>query len=102
MLLTQLPDGLWQVEVNGFDYFDTAKGELVSGGKGKIAAWQLDTDYDGRGLFPRQVFFLMAGKDEGWVKSKKTCAPSWMRGFCSNSPAGCRCPLPPERTSRWR
>ncbi len=26
------------VEVNGFDYFDTAKGELVSGGKGKIAA----------------------------------------------------------------
>jgi adenine-specific DNA-methyltransferase len=31
--LTALPDGLWQVEVNGFDYFDTAKGELVSGGK---------------------------------------------------------------------
>ncbi|MBK8357921.1 MAG: hypothetical protein IPL15_02515 [Comamonadaceae bacterium] len=39
--LTALPDGLWQVEVNGFDYFDTAKGELVSGGKTKIAAWQL-------------------------------------------------------------
>jgi hypothetical protein len=31
--LRKLPDGLWQVEVNGFDYFDTAKGELVSGGK---------------------------------------------------------------------
>ena len=59
------------VEVHGFDYFDTAKGELVSGGKGKIAMWLLDTDYDERSLFPRQVFFPMAGKGEGWEKLKK-------------------------------
>ena len=71
VLLSATKDGLWQVEVNGFDYFDTAKGELVSGGKAKIAAWQLDTDYDGRSLFPHQVFFPMAGKDEGWMKLKK-------------------------------
>jgi adenine-specific DNA-methyltransferase len=70
--LTQTADGLWQVEVNGFDYFDTIKGELISGGKGKIAMWSLDTDYDGRSLFPHQVFFPMAGKDEGWKKLKKT------------------------------
>ncbi len=64
--------GIWyEVEVNGFDYFDTAKGELVSGGKSKIAMWSLDTDYDDRSLFPRQVFFPMAGKDEGWRKLKK-------------------------------
>jgi adenine-specific DNA-methyltransferase len=63
--------GLWQVEVNGFDYFDTSKGELVSGGKARIAMWSLDTDYDGRSLFPHQVFFPMAGKDEGWGKLKK-------------------------------
>lgn len=69
--LTALADGLWQVEVNGFDYFDTTKGELVSGGKTKIAAWSLDTDYDGRSLFPHQFFFPMAGKDEGWMKLKK-------------------------------
>lgn len=69
--LTQTADGLWQVEVNGFDYFDTVKGELISGGKGKIAMWSLDTDYDGRSLFPHQVFFPMAGKDEGWKKLKK-------------------------------
>lgn len=69
--LSQTKDGLWRVEVNGFDYFDTAKGELVSGGKGKIAAWSLDTDYDGRSLFPHQFFFPMAGKDEGWMKLKK-------------------------------
>lgn len=69
--LSQTKDGLWQVEVNGFDYFDTNKGELVSGGKAKIAAWSLDTDYDGRSLFPHQFFFPMAGKDDGWMKLKK-------------------------------
>ncbi len=64
-------DGRYVVEVHGFDYFDTAKGELVSGGKGKIAMWLLDTDYDERSLFPRQVFFPMAGKGEGWERLKK-------------------------------
>ena len=33
--------------------------------------WSLDTDYDDRSLFPRQVFFPMAGKDDGWRKLKK-------------------------------
>ena len=33
--------------------------------------WSLDTDYDERSLFPRQVFFPMAGKGEGWEKLKK-------------------------------
>ena len=64
-------DGRHEVEVHGFDYFDTAKGELVSGGKGKIAAWSLDTDYDERSLFPRQVFFPMAGAKDGWQKLKR-------------------------------
>jgi adenine-specific DNA-methyltransferase len=64
-------DGRYQVEVNGFDYFDTTKGELVSGGKKKIAAWALDTDYDERSLFPRQVFFPMAGAKDGWNKLKR-------------------------------
>jgi adenine-specific DNA-methyltransferase len=30
--------------------------------------WLLDTDYDGRSLYPRQVFFPMAAEDEGWAK----------------------------------
>lgn len=65
-------DGLYEVEVHGFDYFDTVRGELISGGKGKIAMWLLDTDYDERSLFPRQVFFPLAGKGEGWEKLKKS------------------------------
>jgi adenine-specific DNA-methyltransferase len=69
--LRKRKDGNYEVEVHGFDYFDTAKGELVSGGKNKIAVWMLDTDYDDRSLFPRQVFFPLAGKDDGWDKLKK-------------------------------
>jgi len=64
-------DGKYVVEVHGFDYFDTKTGELVSGGKNKIAAWMLDTDYDERSLFPQQVFFPMAGKKDGWNRLKK-------------------------------
>lgn len=64
-------DGKYIVEVHGFDYFDTKSGELVSGGKNKIAAWMLDTDYDERSLFPQQVFFPMAGKKDGWNILKK-------------------------------
>ena len=69
--LTTLADGRYQVEVHGFDYFDTKTGELQSGGKKNIALWSLDTDYDNRSLFPRQVFFPMAGKKDGWYKLKK-------------------------------
>jgi len=61
----------YQVEVHGFDYFDTASGELKSGGKKQIALWALDTDYDDRSLFPKQVFFPMAGAKDGWNKLKK-------------------------------
>ncbi|MGN8199868.1 site-specific DNA-methyltransferase [Salinisphaera sp. RV14] len=64
-------DGRYQIEVHGFDYFDTKSGELKSGGKKNIALWSLDTDYDNRSLFPRQVFFPMAGKKDGWYKLKK-------------------------------
>jgi adenine-specific DNA-methyltransferase len=67
----ELKDGKLQVEVHGFDYFDTKTGELKSGGKRDIAVWELDTDYDDRSLYPRQVFFPMAGKKDGWYKLKK-------------------------------
>jgi len=58
----------WQVEVLGFDYFNTRTGTIDSGDTTKIAMWLLDTDYDGRSLFPRQVFFPLAAENEGWAK----------------------------------
>lgn len=64
-------DGQYQVEVNGFDYFNTKTGELDSGGKKNIAMWALDTNYDNRSLYPAQVFFPMAGAKDGWNRLKK-------------------------------
>jgi hypothetical protein len=64
----QTKDGQFVVEVNGFDYYNTKTGGVESGGKDKIALWMLDTDYDGRSLYPNQVFFPMANENEGWAK----------------------------------
>jgi len=55
-------------EVRGFDYYNTRTGTIVSGDTTNIAMWLLDTDYDGRSLYPRQVFFPLADEDEGWAK----------------------------------
>ena len=60
--------GKWQVAVQGFDYYNTKTGDVESGGEDKIAMWMLDTDYDGRSLYPRQVFFPMAGSSDGWAR----------------------------------
>lgn len=60
--------GKWQAEVSGFDYYDTRTGTIESGDRSKIAMWLLDTDYDGRSLYPRQVFFPMADDDGGWAR----------------------------------
>ncbi len=63
----------WRVEVRGFDYFNTKTGEagVESGDEKRIAVWMLDTDYDGRSLYPRQVFFPMAGQQDGWARLAK-------------------------------
>jgi adenine-specific DNA-methyltransferase len=60
--------GQWQVEVRGFDYYNTKTGVIESGDTSKIAMWLFDTDYDGRSLYPRQVFFPLAAEDEGWAR----------------------------------
>jgi adenine-specific DNA-methyltransferase len=73
--LTQIKSGgnkgKYQARVNGFDYYDTRSGTIVSGDTKNIAMWLLDTDYDGRSLYPRQVFFPLADDEEGWAKLAK-------------------------------
>jgi adenine-specific DNA-methyltransferase len=64
--------GKWRVSVEGFDYYNTKTGSIESGGSDRIAVWLLDTDYDGRSLFPRQVFFPLAGEQEGWARLAKS------------------------------
>ena len=64
--------GMWQVAVQGFDYYNTKTGDVESGGEDKIAMWMLDSDYDGRSLFPRQVFFPLAGQNDGWARLSRS------------------------------
>ena len=65
---TGADQGKVRVSVHGFDYYNTKTGNIESGGADKIAVWLLDTDFDGRSLFPRQVFFPLAGPKEGWAR----------------------------------
>ena len=62
----------YKVRINGFDYYDVKKGTVESGSTSRIAMWMLDTDYDGMCIVPRQVFFPMGGKKDGWNKLAKT------------------------------
>jgi len=62
---------LHQAEVHGFDYYNPKTGKIESGDTSRIALWLLDPDYDGRSLFPRQVFFPMAGDKDGWARLAK-------------------------------
>ncbi len=62
----------FKVRVNGFDYYDVKKGTVESGSTSRIAMWMLDTDYDGMCIEPKQVFFPMGGKKDGWNKLART------------------------------
>ena len=64
-------EGKYKVDVLGFDYYDTRTGNIDSGGTDKIAMWIIDTDYDGRSIYARQVFFPLAGEKEGWARLAK-------------------------------
>ena len=65
-------EGKFRVSVQGFDYYNTKTGNVESGNADMIAVWMLDPDYDGRSLFPRQVFFPMASAKDGWAKLAKS------------------------------
>ena len=64
--------GKYTVSIEGFDYYDTKTNKIEKGGKDRIAMWMLDTDYDERSLYPRQVFFPLSGNKDGWEKLKKS------------------------------
>jgi adenine-specific DNA-methyltransferase len=98
----QRKDGLFEVEVNGFDYFNTKTGELEGGGKSKIAVWLLDTDYDERSLLPGKCSSRWPARVKAGKSSRKTSAPSWTRANWRNSTAPFPCRSKLARTARLR
>ncbi len=55
--LDESKDGRWTVTMEGVDIYDPVENTVRSTGAEKVAAWFLDSDYDGRTLCITQAFF---------------------------------------------
>jgi adenine-specific DNA-methyltransferase len=62
-------DGQLQVEIRGLDVYDPTTGELRSSSVDDIAAWFLDTSYDGDAFFVRHAYFT--GADDPYDKLRR-------------------------------
>lgn len=55
--LRPLKDGMFEVEMQGVDIYNPVENTLLPTNADKVAAWFLDTDYDGRTFCITQAFF---------------------------------------------
>jgi adenine-specific DNA-methyltransferase len=62
--------GRVRVEILGLDIFDPTTGEVRSSSLDDIAAWFIDTDYDGESFFVRHAYFL--GGNDPYKRLKTT------------------------------
>jgi adenine-specific DNA-methyltransferase len=63
-------DGRVRVEILGLDIFDPTTGDVRSSSLNDIAAWFIDTDYDGESFFVRHAYFL--GGNDPYKRLKAT------------------------------
>ena len=64
-------DGMYTVEMEGVDVYDPVNNTVVDTGAAKVAAWFVDTDYDGRTFCITQAFFP---DRSAWEKLSKALA----------------------------
>jgi hypothetical protein len=62
-------EGMIELEVRGLDVYDPTTGVLRSSSVDDIAAWFLDTNYDGDAFFVRHAYFT--GADDPYGKLRK-------------------------------
>jgi adenine-specific DNA-methyltransferase len=62
-------EGQLQVEIRGLDVYDPTAGQVRSSSTEDIAAWFLDTDYDGDAFFVRHAYFT--GADDPYDKLRR-------------------------------
>jgi len=55
--LKKLGDGQFQIEMQGVDIYDPVNNVLLPTNVDKVAAWFIDTDYDGKTFCITQAFF---------------------------------------------
>ncbi|CAN5772018.1 site-specific DNA-methyltransferase [soil metagenome] len=65
----QTDDGMMTVEIRGLDVYDPTTGALRSSSVDDIAAWFLDTDYDGDAFFVRHAYFT--GADDPYDRLRR-------------------------------
>ncbi len=68
------PNGEWQLELLGVDIYDPLTGDIRPTKADKVAAWFLDSDYDGRCFCITQAFFPDQDAWEKIAKALKTQA----------------------------
>lgn len=66
-------DGDWQVTLKGVDIYDPVANTVRSTGADKVAAWFLDSDFDGRCFAITQAFFP---NQDAWEKIAKALGSS--------------------------
>jgi adenine-specific DNA-methyltransferase len=66
--IAKAEDGKLKVELMGVDIYDPNTGETIHESGKKVAAWFLDTDYDGMVFHICQAFF--PGGEDPWDKLK--------------------------------
>jgi adenine-specific DNA-methyltransferase len=66
-------DGEWVVRLTGVDIYDPIENTVRSSGPEKVAAWFLDSDYDGRCFCITQAFFP---DQDAWEKIAKALGSS--------------------------
>jgi adenine-specific DNA-methyltransferase len=65
----EVGEGELEVEIRGLDVYDPTTGELRASSVDDIAAWFLDTDYDGEAFFVRHAYFT--GADDPYDKLRR-------------------------------
>ena len=84
-------DGTYRVELRGVDIYDPLTGEVQSTRGEEVAAWFLDTDYDGKTFHICQALFPGAPtpgrSSSGRLKPRSTLKPSSGCGALSPFPS---------------
>jgi adenine-specific DNA-methyltransferase len=65
----EMGEGQLQVEIRGLDVYDPTTGQVRSSSVEDIAAWFLDTNYDGDAFFVRHAYFT--GADDPYDKLRR-------------------------------
>ncbi len=75
--------GEWTVEMEGVDIYDPVSNTIQATDAGKVAAWFLDSDYDGRTFCITQAFFPMRLFGINWSQAEVGGGPRPLRRFSS-------------------